>query len=87
VDIIKNELALQERQHDALDCLDRIEIFGCRHVAILVHHIAQDQPKVTQDHMAPPHDLVKSRVLELLKRKRRLLEGGKENDQFLEERL
>jgi hypothetical protein len=37
--------------------------------------------------MAPPHDLVKSRVLELLERQRRLLEGGKESDQFLEERL
>jgi hypothetical protein len=36
--------------------------------------------------MAPPHDLVKSRVLELFERQRRLLEGGKENDQFLEER-
>jgi len=37
--------------------------------------------------MAPPHDLVKSRVLELLERQRHLLEGGKESDQFLEERL
>jgi hypothetical protein len=37
--------------------------------------------------MAPPHDLVKSWVLELLERQRRLLEGGKESDQFLEERL
>jgi len=36
--------------------------------------------------MAPPHDLVKSQVLELLERQRRLLEGGKESDQFLEER-
>jgi hypothetical protein len=36
--------------------------------------------------MAPPHDLVKSRVLELLERQRRLLEGGKESDQFLKER-
>jgi len=35
--------------------------------------------------MAPPHDLMKSRVLELLERQRRLLEGGKESDQFLEE--
>jgi len=86
VDIIKDELAVQERQHDALDCLDQVGVFGRRHVAILIHHIVQDQPKVTQDHMAPPHDLVKSRVFELLERQRRLLEGGKESDQFFEER-
>jgi len=85
VDIIKDELAVQERQHDALDCLDRVGVFGRHHVAILVHHITQNQPKVTQDHMAPPHDLVKGRVLELLERQHRLLEGGKESDQFLEE--